>query len=58
MYKMQKRSEMRTNFVERPEKNRPLGRPKSKWYGNTNWIFKDTWWEYVDRFQLAKDKLQ
>jgi hypothetical protein len=43
-------------LVGRPEGNRPLERPKSRWEDNINTDFLEIGWENVDRIYLGHNK--
>jgi hypothetical protein len=42
-------------LVGRPERRRPLGRPRRRWEDNINWIFKK-WDGGMDWIKLAQDR--
>jgi hypothetical protein len=44
--------------MEKSEGNRPLGRPKSRWYYNIRKNLRVMGWEGVDWMHLAQDKDQ
>ena len=43
-------------LVGRPEGNRPLERPKSRWEDNINTDFQEIGWGNVDRIYLGHNK--
>jgi hypothetical protein len=42
--------------VERPEGERPLGRPKRRWVGNINMYLRETGWGGIDWIDLARNR--
>jgi hypothetical protein len=45
-------------LVGKPEGNRPLGRPRHRWEGNTGRDLSEIGWEGVDCMHLAQDRNQ
>jgi hypothetical protein len=43
-------------LVEKPEINRPLGRPSLRWEGNIRVDLKEIGWESMERTDLAEDR--
>jgi hypothetical protein len=43
-------------LVEKPDGNRPLGKPVCKWEDNIRNDLRETGWEGVDWIHLAQDK--
>jgi len=41
-------------FVDKPERNRPIGKPKRIWEDNVKLHLKETGWEVVDLIHVAK----
>jgi hypothetical protein len=42
-------------LVGEPERNRPLGRPRSRWEDNIRMSLRETGWEGVEWMHLAQD---
>jgi hypothetical protein len=43
-------------FVGKPERKRPLGRPRRRWEDGIKMDLRETGWEDVERIQLAQDR--
>lgn len=43
-------------LVGKPDRNRPLGRPRQRWEGNNKMVIKQTGAEVVDWNDLAQDR--
>jgi hypothetical protein len=57
--KMRRVGEMRNAYkilVGKPEKKRPLERPKSRWEDNMRMYVREIGWEGVDWIHLAQDR--
>jgi hypothetical protein len=44
--------------VGKPERKRPLGRPRRRWEDNIRMDVREIWWKDVDRMHLAQDREQ
>jgi hypothetical protein len=53
----QKRKEYRT-LLEKPEGERPLGRPRRRWVDNVKMDLREIGWGSMDWIDLAQDKDQ
>jgi len=47
-----------TIFVRKPERKRPLARPRRRWEDNIRMDLRETRWECVDWIHLAQDRDQ
>jgi hypothetical protein len=45
-------------FIVKPERNRPLGRPRCRWQDNIRMDLREIGWEGVDWINLAQDRDQ
>jgi hypothetical protein len=45
-------------LVEKPEGNRPLGRPRRRWVDNIKMDFREIGWDGMDWIYLAQDRDQ
>jgi len=45
-------------LVAKPDRNRPLGRPRSRWEDNIGMNLREAGWEGVDWIHLAQDRDQ
>jgi hypothetical protein len=45
-------------LIEKPEGNRPLGKPRHRWEGNIEMTLRETGWDVVDWIDLAQDRDQ
>ena len=43
-------------LVERPQRKRPLGKPRHKWEDNIAMVLSDVEWGAIDWIDLAKDR--
>ena len=43
-------------FMGKPEKRRPLGRPRRRWEGNIKTDLREVGWGGIDWIDLAQDK--
>jgi hypothetical protein len=48
----------KTILVGKPERKRPLGRPRRKWVDNIKIDLREIGWDGVDRIDLAQDRDQ
>jgi hypothetical protein len=45
-------------FVRKPERKRPLGRPRRRWVNNIKMDLREIGWDGVDWIELAQDRDQ
>jgi hypothetical protein len=45
-------------FVGKPERKRPLGRPRSRWVNNIKMDLRETGWDGMDWIYIAQDRDQ
>jgi hypothetical protein len=45
-------------MVGKPERKRPLGRPRHKWANNVTMVLRETSWGVMDWLHLAQDREQ
>jgi hypothetical protein len=43
-------------LVGKPEGNRPLGRPRSRWVDNIKMVLREIGWDDMDWIDLAQDR--